>query len=365
MKKKVVLNMIVKNEKHILQRCLTSVKPLIDAWVIVDTGSTDGTQEMVQEFMKELPGELHERPWVNFETNRTEALELAKTKGDYILVIDADDYLETAKNFTLPALDQDGYLIHQETKEAFPRSFQYLLLIASHLPWKWVGALHEELICPEAKLFKQIQGITHYCTLDGARSRDPKKLHKDVEILERAHKEDPSNLRYPHFLGITYEAIKKPELALKYYEIRSKMGGWDEEVFYSLYKVADLQRRLGKKTELFLKSYGKAHQARPFRAEPLFWLTHYAISQENFSLGYLLSKEASSLPFPKTDSINVEGWIYEYGALLHFVKCSFQMKKYQECLDAMERLKKTPRLPPSALSSIEEVYPIVKQHVLS
>jgi hypothetical protein len=141
------------------------------------------------------------------------------------------------------------------------------------------------------------------------------------------------------------------------------MGGWDEELFYALYKVADLQRKLGKPAELFLKSYGRAHQQRPTRAEPLFWLTHYAISQENFSLGYLISKEAIALPFPKTDSINVEGFVYEYGSLLQFVKCSFQMKRYKECLDAMERLKKSPHLPPDSLKGIEEAYPAVKQHV--
>ncbi len=358
---KIVLNMIVKNENHIIKRCLSSVKNLIDSWVIVDTGSTDGTQDTIRQYMRDLPGELHERPWIDFETNRNGALELAKTQGDYILVMDADDYLETAAGFTLSSLNQDGYLIHQETKEARPRSFQYLLLIASHLPWRWEGKLHEELICPEATRFAQIKGINLYCTPEGARSRDPQKLQKDIETLLRAHQEEPSNARYPNFLGLSYEAVQQLEPALHYYEKRAAMGGWDEEVFYALYKVADLQRRLGRPAELFLRSYGRAHQERSTRAEPLFWLTHYAISQGNFSLGYLTSKEAIAIPFPQTDSINIEGWIYEYGALLQFVKCSYQMKRYSECLEALNRLKKVPHLPPSALESVNEVYPLVKQ----
>ena len=61
-KPSISLNMIVKNEAHVIERCLASVKPWIDRWVIVDTGSTDGTQQVIRHFMQGVPGELHERP---------------------------------------------------------------------------------------------------------------------------------------------------------------------------------------------------------------------------------------------------------------------------------------------------------------
>jgi glycosyltransferase involved in cell wall biosynthesis len=41
--KTICLNMIVKGESRVIQRALASVKHLIDYWVIVDTGSTDGS----------------------------------------------------------------------------------------------------------------------------------------------------------------------------------------------------------------------------------------------------------------------------------------------------------------------------------
>ena len=50
------LNMIVKNETAVILRCLKSVKPWIHSWAIVDTGSTDGTQQLIQDFMQDLPG---------------------------------------------------------------------------------------------------------------------------------------------------------------------------------------------------------------------------------------------------------------------------------------------------------------------
>ena len=77
--KKVTLVMIVKDESRVIERCLASVLPVIDSWVIVDTGSTDDTKEKIKKFFDNvgIPGELHESKWVNFGTNRTEALELA------------------------------------------------------------------------------------------------------------------------------------------------------------------------------------------------------------------------------------------------------------------------------------------------
>ena len=82
--KTITLCMIVKDEARVIERCLASVLPLIDYWVIVDTGSTDGTQEKIRKFFENvgIPGELHERPWKDFGHNRSEALELARSKAD-------------------------------------------------------------------------------------------------------------------------------------------------------------------------------------------------------------------------------------------------------------------------------------------
>src|SRR5438552_18921262 len=83
------LNMIVKDEAHVIRRCLDSVRSHLANWTIVDTGSTDGTQEIIGPHLRDLPGELHERPSRDFGTNRSETIPLPLVKADYILDIDA------------------------------------------------------------------------------------------------------------------------------------------------------------------------------------------------------------------------------------------------------------------------------------
>jgi len=133
--KTICLNMIVKNEAATIRRCLDSVRRFIDCWVIVDTGSTDDTQRVIADALADLPGTLYERPWRDFGSNRSEALDLARGRADYLLVIDADEVMATDDGFALPPLDRDAYeLLHRINLNG--ATFQLLTLFATHLPWR-------------------------------------------------------------------------------------------------------------------------------------------------------------------------------------------------------------------------------------
>lgn len=67
----ICLTMIVKDGADNIARCIRSALPVIDRWSVVDTGSTDGTQDIVRRELEHLPGRLHERPWVDFAHNRS------------------------------------------------------------------------------------------------------------------------------------------------------------------------------------------------------------------------------------------------------------------------------------------------------
>ena len=152
----ICLCMIVKNESRVIERCLASVRGLIDAWAIVDTGSVDGTQDLIRQTLHDLAGKLLERPWVNFGHNRTEALQLARGRAEYVLVIDADEELVQDPDFELPRLTADAY-----TAEVFYSGCTYLRrqLVRTALAWRYEGVLHEYITC-EAALSEDHKLIT-------------------------------------------------------------------------------------------------------------------------------------------------------------------------------------------------------------
>ncbi|MBM3192095.1 MAG: glycosyltransferase [Chlamydiae bacterium] len=248
------LNMIVKNEKRVIERALHSAMPWIDYWVIVDTGSTDGTQELIKQTLHAIPGELYERPWKNFGFNRTEALELAKDKADYIIFLDADDYFEWHPEFAISMLDRDAYYLTVNNKA---KTFSYLRpnIIKTDLPWKWVGVTHEYLACEATCSSSYLEGILYILGGDGARSQDSCKYLKVAEELERGLQEEPENARYQFYLAESYRDAGLLERLLEAYRKRVAMGGWAEEVFWSLFQMAELQQRLHYPMEEVLQRY--------------------------------------------------------------------------------------------------------------
>lgn len=356
-KKKICLNMIVKDESEVIERCLESVKHLIDYWVIVDTGSTDGTQKVIKKFMKDVPGELHERKWIDFAHNRNEALELAKDKGDYLLMIDADEILEYAKDFVLPPLDKDFYNMTVRQLQAV--DFRRTALINNHLNWKWEGVLHETLKCSDAQTHEKLEGVINICNgVIGGRSKisQREKYLKDAKVFEAALKNEPDNSRYTYYLGQSYEAADEFALAKIAFEKRIAMKSADaEETYMAIYRKGNLEQRLDA-PETAIQNYFQAYAFRPTRAEPLFRIATLYRKQGNLLLGYLLSKYALSIFYPREDTV-VEYEVYDHQLLIEFANCALLLGKNQEGLDACTKLLANPRLPeaikPQVLSNYE------------
>ena len=356
MLKTVCLNMIVKNEKSVIRRCLESVKDFIDYWVIVDTGSTDGTQKVIRECLSDIPGELYERPWVDFSHNRNEALDLAQGKGDYFLFIDADDKLVFSKDYVRPDLIRDSYLVNYYRNSCITHR---IFLVNSKLHWRWEGVVHESIECPEKKEIELYIGAYIESSTEGARSQDPDKYIKDIQLLEEVLKTDPDNARVVFHIAVFSEDLKDYPKALKYFEMRAAMGGWDQEVFYSLFRAAAMKEALNYDPQIFLSDYQAAYDFRPSRVEPLFSLALYYMNLQDYKKAYSILKRAVLIPC-SLDSIYVITKIYDFGILVSLADCAYHLGKFHETLSLYNKLLQNPRIPKELRDAIEKYLPRVK-----
>jgi len=287
------LVMIVKDEEDTIKRCLTAVAPFIKYWVIVDTGSTDKTIDVINETMKELniPGELYERPWVNFEVNRTESLNLAKGKCDYRWIIDADDtfYTEPGVN-PFAGLDNkpDCYQISYKLS-----GLQYYRaqIVKSDQNWIYKGVLHEYLFLDEESA-NPLQGQVKNCyvladisPLKRASSLE-EKYANDAKILEEALIKEPDNSRYMFYLAQSYRDSNQLEKSIEAYKKRVQMGEWEEEVYYSLYMIAKISEKMGVDDETVTNLYSKAWEYRPTRLESVFHVMRKLRDQKRYLIAF-------------------------------------------------------------------------------
>lgn len=348
----ICLNMIVRDEAQVIERCLASVRPFIDHWVIVDTGSVDDTPARITKALDGIPGQLHHRPWRNFGHNRNEALELARDKADYVLFMDADDILCCQDGGQWPALSEAAYSL--ELRLANNR-YDRVCLVSTKLPWRWKGVLHEYLDAGNVVYQPRLSEFwIHVHELrDGARSNDPKKYEKDALTLEAALLEEPDNSRYVFYLAQSYRDAGLLQAALKNYQLRASMGGWDEEVWYALYECAMLSERLGYSHAQIVAAYLKAYQVRPQRAESLTALATYFRSLQEWHNCYLFASQAVQTPVPP-DRLFVDMSVYQWRAQDELALAAVYSGRQPQAQGLWRALLAGPHLPASEHSRVEK-----------
>ena len=311
--------MIVKNESHIIHECLESIYKFVDYWIISDTGSTDGTQDIIKKFFEEkgIPGELHQDEWKNFGHNRTLALRHADGKADYVWMIDADDRVEGTFKF-VDNPTADGYVVRMG-RDDFSWWRTQIFRVDSN--WEYKGVLHEYPACanPQPNLQKVEGKYNINARTLGARNvgiTTIEKYKKDAELLEKALIDEPENTRYQFYLAQSYFDSQQWQKALDAYLRRAAMGGWAEEVYYSLYRVAICRAMMDRPWSEIQASFLDAYNYRPVRAEPLVHIAQVLRTKyEQPAAAFVFARIAAEIPYPQNEILFVPDILYKFSAL--------------------------------------------------
>jgi hypothetical protein len=351
---------IVKDEAGVIERCLDSVRALIDYVLIVDTGSSDGTQRVIARWMERngVPGQVLERPWRNFSHNRNDALEALRqvAEVDYALTIDADEYLVYEPGFDAAAFKRalpqfDGHMV---TTRHGDYRYRRMQVFSNRLPFFYKDVLHAYLVAPNGARIGAAKGFYDHYTQDGARAKNPRKFLDNAEILERelATATDATDIaRYTFYLAQSYRDAGVPDKARDAFIKRAGMGFWQEEVCLSWLFAGHAMERLGQLPELALSVYLKAYEAGPHRAETLYAAARTCRAMKSYQHGYLLAKAGIELSEP--DTLFVDSSVYGWRMLDEFQLCAYWSGHIDDAVEASERLLSEGKFPEAERARIE------------
>ncbi len=245
---KLCLNMIVKNEAHVvdyapmqgtkipvIQRCLENIGHLIDAIAIVDTGSTDKTIEVINEWAekRKIPCEVKVEPWRDdFGYSRTYALrfgqifiEKIKTPEDeapwYFLFMDADNLAWAADGKSPFPIDKSSLTLDAYRAPMRMGGVEYgyvfLVKVDPKRPWQWYCPVHEYVSEVKDKENKPIWRATYGelkggfidSRREGSRSHNNFKYVGDAVAFEKHLMGDPMNDRYLYYVAQSWRDAGK------------------------------------------------------------------------------------------------------------------------------------------------------------
>lgn len=330
---------IVKDEAASVERCLASARPHISHWTIVDTGSTDGTPELVERALEGIPGTLHRRPWVSFGHNRSEAFALAHGTADWLLALDADMTLELDEDFD-PDPTVDAYMLAMGDAEF---TWRLPLLLRGSLPWQSVGAVHEYTTLPWGLGNRVATDAVRVVT--GGVGATPEKLRWHASLLEAELERRPDDARTVFYLAQTYRDLHDAR-AIGLYQRRAEMGGWDEEVFYARYRGALMLPGWPAQMGALLDTW----ESRPHRLEPLHALLRGFNNGSRHQAAYRLSDVPLT---PTNDVLFIHRSVWDWGITFERSIAAWWVGEREESRSLGEQLLAQPRLPANIRAAVE------------
>jgi len=343
--------MIVKDEEQDIKRCLDSVAPYIDYWVISDTGSKDRTMELIQEIMDghKIPGELRQDAWKDFSSNRNIVLEEARKKADFVWFMDADDNFVSESDNPFASLNPDYKCMYMRFN-IHDHDFNRLCIVNSKLDWKYHGVLHEVLLLDgksqEGPLVPEGKVIARSSPTKRAESKE-KKYANDAKILLKEHKKDPKNTRTIFYLAQSYRDSKQLEKSLKYYLLRLEYpkDGYVSELEVAAIEACKIMCTLKRRTSECLFMAMKAWGYNPFRPEPPILAMEALMNDGMWFQAFTIGDSAARVVDDSKVHLFISKYEQDVRLKSHYALCCYKIGMFEMAYKNQESILDSPYLP--------------------
>jgi len=347
--KKIAACMIVKNESEILRKCLDAVRDVVDSYIIIDTGSTDGTQDIIKEY-----GDLHEIPFVNFVDTKNAALKIAEqTDADYILWMDADeilyqnaykirDYAESGMCNALSCYITEG---PADNYSVVDMEYHRIRMFRNDGNYSFVGpGVHECLTCSndQPTTFDNSILVRHEHLKSDKAATARSRFELYIRLLNEAISNNPNDHRAWFYLGRTYLDLDEPMLAISSLEQYLSLpdNNYRDERWQACYDIAKAYKSTGD-YEQAIDYCNQAITIDTRRAEVYCLLGDVFFSLQNYDKAAAQYITASSLPIPNDVVLFLSKKTYNEYPKDQLFMCYYKMKQYDKAKSVLEEIAGT------------------------
>lgn len=330
-----VVVLMVKNEAAAMRSTLQPfVDAGVDSFLILDTGSTDNTIAVTEQFFKEHAiehGVVAQQPFIDFATSRNYALQCAQgtfQDATFLLMADAEWQMHNVTGLLRFCADHTTDPCNSYLVRTILPSLDFFTprLIRAQRGVQFVGVVHEVL---NQISHKRVNSDVFFnvCTTQYGREKSQQRWLRDKDMLLQEYNRNPHDPRTLFYLAQTCACMGDWENACFYYTLRCAINGWDEENFMAHYKLAQAYESQNLWSSA-LHYYLKASAVRPWRAEPLIRVANYYLAQKKYALGFLFAQRAVNIAYPLHDVLFIEKDLYDYMRYDILGQCAWFMGEF-------------------------------------